>query len=132
MRVRVSEHVRREDELWVDRLTDETHPALVRQAVALLQIAAQAGRHHVCPPGVAPPGPRQDVIHREPLAATIAVLAGVPVAAQDVFLVERDAIEKRLSDVDGEADHRRQRERARGRSNDAWRAFDGLGLASEE
>src|SRR2546423_5807266 len=132
MRVRVPQHVRGEDELGMDRLADEPHPGLVRQSVAFLEVAAQAGGDDVRPRGVAAARARQDVVHGEPLAAVVAVLTGVAVATKDVLLVERDAVQERLANVDGEADDRRQRKRARGGADDARRALDGLGLAGEK
>src|SRR5205823_10099728 len=110
-RVRVPEHVRREHELRVHRLSTEPHPGLVGQPVPLAQIAAEAGRDDVDPRGLAAARARHDVIHSEPLAPPVAILAGVAVAAVDVLLVERDPIEEVLADVDGEADDGGERER---------------------
>src|SRR5512136_2389350 len=99
VRVRVPEHVRGEHELGMHRLPGESHPDLVGESVALSQVAAQAGRDHVHPARLTAPGARHDVVDGEPLAAPVAVLAGVAVAPQDVLLVERHAVQERLSDV---------------------------------
>jgi hypothetical protein len=72
------------------------------------------------------------VVDGEPLAAPVAVLAGVAVAPQDVLLVEGDAVEERLADEHRESDHRRQREHDRGRPDDAGRRLHGFGLPGEQ
>src|SRR5258705_3397183 len=99
VRVGVPQHVRGEHELRMDRLANEPHSDLVGQTVALAQIAAQTRGDHVDPGRLAPARARYDVVDGQPLAAAVAVLAGVPVPAQDVLLVEGHAIEKRLADV---------------------------------
>src|SRR5215510_13862185 len=93
--------VHREQKLGMDGLPDQPEPRLLERAAALLEIAFQAGRDDVGPRRLPAPRPRDHVIHREALAATAAVLAGVPVPSQDVLLVERDALEERLPDGGG-------------------------------
>src|SRR2546428_5665922 len=76
VRVWVSQHVRREHELRMHRLADESHPDLVDQAIAFPQIAAQTGRDHVHPGRLASARAGHDVVDGQPLAAAVAVLAG--------------------------------------------------------
>src|SRR5438132_13220992 len=83
MRVRVAQHVRREEELRVHRLAQESHADLGRQPVALSQIASEARRDDVRPARLAATRARNHVVHREPLPAAIAVLTGVAVAPED-------------------------------------------------
>src|SRR5213593_3436351 len=105
VRVWVSQHVRREHELRMHRLADEAHPDLVGHAIAFPQIATQTGRDHVHPGRLASARAGHDVVDGQPLAAAVAVLAGVAVPSQDVLLVEGHAVEERLADVHGQPDH---------------------------
>src|SRR2546427_8828989 len=77
VRVWVSQHVRREHELRMHRLADESHPDLVGQAIAFPQIATQTGRDHVHPGRLASARAGHDVVDGQPLAAAGAGLAGV-------------------------------------------------------
>src|SRR5262245_25852268 len=107
----------------MDGLANEPEPGLVERAVALLEIALEAGGDHVGPGGLATSGSRDHVVHRQLLAAAAAVLAGVAVAPQDVLLVERDALEQRFSDVRRQPDHGREVKAPRGGANDPGRGF---------
>src|SRR2546426_2854324 len=106
VRVWVSQHVRREHELRMHRLADESHRDLLGQTIAFPQIATQTGRNHVHPGRLAPARAGHDVVDGQPLAAAVAVLAGVAVPSQDVLLVEGHAGEKRLAGVNGPPGHR--------------------------
>src|SRR2546425_1684016 len=99
VRVWVSQHMRREHELRMHRLADESHPDLVDQAIAFPQIAAQTGRDHVHPGRLASARAGHDVVDGQPLAAAVAVLAGVALPSPDVFFFLRHAGEKTLSGV---------------------------------
>ena len=114
------------------RLADEPQADLLHRPVSLEEIAPKAGRDDVGPRGLPAPRARYDVVHGQLLPAPAAVLAGVPVAAEDVLLVERDPLEERLADVGGEPYHRGQREGARGGADHARRRLDALGLAGEK
>src|SRR5262245_9538755 len=107
-----------EEELGMYGLANESQSSLLQRPIPLEEIAAEAGRHHVGPGGLAAPRARHDVIHGELLAAPAAVLAGVTVATQDVFLVEGDSLEEGFTDVGGEPDHRRQRKDPGRRTDD--------------
>src|SRR5262245_45464857 len=112
VRVRMLEHVRREYELGMHGLAEQSHAHLVRQAISLLEVAAETGGDDVGPRRFAAAGSGHDVIDGEALAATVAVLAGVAVPSPDVLLVEGHPVEERLAYVYSQADHCRQREGA--------------------
>ena len=130
--VRVAQQVHREEELRVHGLADQPQPRLLERAVALVEVAAQAGRHHVGPGRLPAARPRDDVVHGQPLPAAAAVLAGVAVAAEDVLLVEGDPLEEGLADVHGEPDHRRQGKAAGRRPDDPRRGLDALGFPRQQ
>src|SRR2546422_7513256 len=85
VRVWVSQHVRREHELRMHRLADESHPDLVDQAIAFPQIAAQTGRDHVHPGRLASARAGHDVVDGPPLPAAGARRGGVGVPPPEVF-----------------------------------------------
>ena len=126
------QEVHGKQELWVHRLADEPEPGLLERAVALLQIALEAGRHDVDPGGLPAPGPRHHVVDRQLLAPAAAVLARVAVAAEDVLLVERDALEQRLSDIGGETDHRGKVEGPGGGPDHPRRGLDDVRFTAQQ
>src|SRR5262245_26862953 len=126
------QQVHREEELRVHGLADQAEPSLVEGAVALLQVALETRGDDVGPCRLPAPRPRDHVIDRQLLTAPAAVLTRVAVAAEDVLLVERDSLEERLADVDGEPDHGGEVEAARRRPDDPGRGLDALGLAAQQ
>src|SRR5262245_63585810 len=130
--VRMAEHMGREDEARMHGLAGQSHAHLVGEAVAFPEVAAQTGGDHIGPGRLAAARARHDMVHGQPLPTPIAVLAGVAVTPQNVLLVERDPIQERLPDVDGQPDHRRQGEHQGGRPYDAGGGLHRLGLAAEE
>src|SRR5262245_34847772 len=121
------QQVHREEELRVHGLADQAEPSLVEGAVALLQVALETRGDDVGPCRLPAPRPRDHVIDRQLLTAPAAVLTRVAVAAEDVLLVERDSLEERLADVDGEPDHGGEVEAARGPADDPGRGRAALG-----
>src|SRR5207253_10984327 len=109
-------------------LADQAHPRLLQQAVPLAQVALEAGGDDVRPGRLPAPRPRQHVVDGQAIAAPVAVLARVSVAAEDVLLVEGHTVEERLADVDCQADHRREREGRRWRTDYARRRLESLGF----
>src|SRR6185436_3809792 len=114
------------------RLADEPEPGLLERAVALLQIALEAGRHDVDPGGLPAPGPWHHVVDRQLLAPAAAVLTRVAVAAKNVLLVERDPLEQRLSDIGGEADHGGKVEASGGRPDHPRRGLDDVRFTAQQ
>src|SRR2546430_16988738 len=98
-------------------LADQAHPRLLQQAVPLAQVALEAGGDDVRPGRLPAPRPRQHVVDGQAIAAPVAVLARVSVAAEDVLLVEGHTVEERLADGESQADHPREREGRRPRSD---------------
>src|SRR5262249_49406217 len=75
---------------WAPRHCHEQHAGLFRGAVAFLDIALQAGCHHVIPVIDAAARAREDVVDSEVVPALPAILAGVIVTMQDVASRQAD------------------------------------------
>src|SRR5207302_7866951 len=86
--VGVSEEVDREEEPRMHGLADQAHPRLLQQPVTLAQAALEAGGNDVRPGRLPAPRPRQHVVDGQAIAAPVTVLARIPVAPEDVLLVE--------------------------------------------
>src|SRR5262249_61853656 len=126
------QQMHREEELRVDRLTNQPQARFLEGPVALEQVALEARGDDVRPRRLSPARARDDMVHRQLLAAPAAVLAGVARPAQEVLLVERHPLEQRLADVHRPAGGGRQGESPPRGGEDAGGRFAGLPLRAPE
>src|SRR5688500_8181920 len=94
-------------------------------------IARAASAHQVVPCVPATAVPRHHVVERQLLGLRAAVLAGVVVAQKDLAPREPDAGARTLHEL-YQADHRRARDRKRGRADGASTVLQDLSLPTVE
>ncbi len=72
------------------RIAEQPHPAVLDRSVSLLGVTGLTGSDDVLPVRMSAPGPGDDMIDGQPLAALAAVLTGEVIPAEDVPLAEGD------------------------------------------
>ena len=79
-------------EIRLDRIPKQFHALFVRRQIAFMQVTTFAGDHHIIPITFSSTGFWNDMVDCKKVIAITAVLAGIIVPTQNIFLAESNNI----------------------------------------